>query len=167
MAALRVVLEQLARLRVWRLKPDKAEKLEQNANVTRWIEKAGWRRLSPLNRALGEMSHSHGRVKWGAAFELLVLLNANATPEEAPFTARRHALEVVTRLASKELREYASLLDSSVGHAFDNIAQEIFAGGPVVNRRLEAYFTHAQGLRSHSFPAGSEWVGPAVREETP
>lgn len=165
MGALRVVLEQISRLRVWRLKPQQAEKLEDNANVTRWLEKAGWRRLAPLNRALGEMSHFHGKVHWGAAFELLVQLNIGEAVDEAPHTARRHALQVVTRLASRELRDQVRNLDASVATALDAIAAEIFAGGPTVDRRLDEYLDHAHSLRSHSFPAASEWHGPAHVEE--
>lgn len=110
MAVLRVVLEQTARLRVWRLKPHDAAKLEVKGNPVSWLKKAGWGRLRPLNKALGELVHYRPEANWEGAYDLLVLLNVGATQDEAPFTARRHALETVTRLASKELRETARII---------------------------------------------------------
>ncbi|XAS71998.1 hypothetical protein VUN82_23485 [Micrococcaceae bacterium Sec5.1] len=155
MATLRVVLEQTARMRVWRLKPQQAVGLEENSTPTRWLERAGWRRLASLNRVLGEMSHLRIGVGWGEAFNLLVLLNPDASPEEAPYTARRHALEAVTRLVMKELREQVRDLGSGVGSAFDAIAEEIFAGGPAVDKQLDDYLNHVQTFRSYTFPMGS------------
>lgn len=163
MATLRVVLEQAARLRVWRLKPQHGSRLEANGTPTRWLQKAGWARLSSLNLALGELSHYREDVKWGAAFELLALLNPSVTREEAPFTARRHALEAVTRLVNHELREYISALNPDVGLALDTIAEEIFAGGTQVQKQLDDYLNHVQSYRSFQFPQRSEWQGPASR----
>ena len=50
----RSVLEQTARLRTWRLKPDRAQRLEDRSDRTTprdWLEDAGWRRLSVLTAA--------------------------------------------------------------------------------------------------------------------
>ncbi len=56
----RSVLEQTARLRTWRMKPSRAALMEAKGSRTSprdWLESAGWRRLSVLNRSLGEFSH--------------------------------------------------------------------------------------------------------------
>ncbi|MDQ7808264.1 hypothetical protein Q5425_31410 [Amycolatopsis sp. A133] len=52
MGCLRCVIEQAARARTWRVKPDRAAKIEANpkAKPRDWIEGAGWRRLNLLNR---------------------------------------------------------------------------------------------------------------------
>ncbi len=160
MATLRVVLEQASRLRTWRLKPQQAARLEGRASPSRWLEKAGWGRLAPLNRALGEMSHFRVGVTWGAAFDLLVLLNPDAEPEEAPYTARGHALQAVTRLVGTEVREQTRNLDPKVADAFDAIAAEVRAGGPTVDNRLRRFLDHSQSLRSHNLPDTREERGP-------
>ncbi|HEY0216531.1 MAG TPA: hypothetical protein VGC57_09080 [Cellulomonas sp.] len=152
MSALRVALEQAARLRVWRLKPRHAERLEVDGSPARWIEKAGWKRLGALNRALGDLSHFRLDSDWGSAFDLLVLLNPAVRPDEAPNTARRHALEVVTRLASREIRGWVRVLDPDVAVAFDAIAGETLSGGEAVDHRIEEYLNFASTFRSLRFP---------------
>ncbi len=54
MACLRVVVEQIARSRVWRAKPTRAAALEAKARTTPRdrLETAGWRRLSLLKQAI-------------------------------------------------------------------------------------------------------------------
>ncbi|WP_457948781.1 hypothetical protein ACTAQI_00485 [Pseudarthrobacter sp. alpha12b] len=157
MATVRVVLEQSARLRVWRLKPKYGSDLELLSNPSRWLARAGWGRLSALNRALGEFSHFRPDVKWGPAFELLKLLNPDATPETAPHTARRNALEVVTRLAAREICDQVRVLDPEVANAFSTIASEILAGGPEVDARLDSFLNHSFGFKSYELPADN-WV---------
>lgn len=162
MATLRVVLEQAARLRVWRLKPQHGPRLETDGTPARWLYKAGWARLSPLNRALGELSHYRQDVKWNAAFNLLVMLNPRVARDEAPLTARGHALEAVTRLVNREIREQVAALEPDVGAAFDAIAEELFVGGNRVDQQLDDYLNHVQTHRAFEFPQPSEWVGPSV-----
>lgn len=89
MSILRCVLEQAARLRAWRLKPTKAEALEsRDRSIPRnWLEAAGWRRLSALNRALGEFAHAHPDAKWPGAHELLAKMQMDVDPDKAIFTA--------------------------------------------------------------------------------
>jgi hypothetical protein len=149
MAALRVVLEQTARLRVWRLKPHRAKRLESRGNPASWLGEAGWKRLWALNRALGELTHYRTDANWGGAFELLVLLNVEASKDEAPFTARRHALETVTRLASREVRHAARTLSPRVADAFDALAEEIFVGGVEADAKVDAYLNTAHTYKKY------------------
>src|SRR5665647_3936431 len=94
MAVLRCVLEQVARSRTWRLKPEKARLLEERSETTPrdWLENAGWRRLSPLNRALGEFAHVRPSRRWNAARALLASLQLDVDEDTAIFTARGAAL---------------------------------------------------------------------------
>jgi hypothetical protein len=156
MALLRVALEQTARLRVWRLKPQHGPNLESLGKPSRWIAKAGWGRLTALNRALGEFSHYRPNVAWGGAFDLLVQLNHGVSTDEAPLIARRQALEVITRLVAKEICEQVRSLNHSVADAFVEISQEIAAGGPEVDCRIDEYLNHAHTFRSHDFSAVPE-----------
>lgn len=105
MAVLRCVLEQTARMRTWRTKPGKAAKLE-TAAATRprdWLEAAGWRRLTALNRALGEFAHTKPGSRWSGAHELLSRLQVDADPERAIYTARGAAIDFVAALAAAEV----------------------------------------------------------------
>lgn len=162
MAALRVTLEQLARLRVWRLKPTQSPRLEEFSNPVRWLEKAGLSRVSALNRALGELSHFRPNVKWGAALDLLTQLNVGFSPDEAPLTARRHALVVVTRLASVEVRASVRELDAKVADAFDAIAREVGSGGEEVESQISEFMDHALTYRNEHFSEVSEWTREAA-----
>lgn len=156
MATLRVVLEQVARLKVWRLKPQHGPSLESIGKPSRWSAKAGIGRLAALNRALGEFSHFRPQIHWGDAFNLLVDLNHGVSPDEAPKTARRSAFEVVTRLAAREICEQVRCLDSSVADAFATISLEVFAAGPEVDARVDAYLNNANSFRSQEFPRTRE-----------
>lgn len=104
MATLRCTLEQTARIRVWRIKPEKAEKLETSLGTTPrdWLETAGWRRLSVLGRALSEFAHAHPGSRWDGARNLLTALQINPDEKIAPFTARGSALDFVATLAARE-----------------------------------------------------------------
>jgi hypothetical protein len=110
MAILRCVLEQAARSRTWRTKPAKAARLEARAETTPrdWIEAAGWRRLTPLNRALGEFAHVKANSRWSGARTLLTHFQRDADPDVAAFTARGAALEFVAMLTAIEVAESAS-----------------------------------------------------------
>lgn len=104
MAALRCTLEQTARLRTWHTKPAKAATLEANSATTPrdWLEGAGWRRLSALNRALSEFTHAHRGTRWDGARLLLTALQVDPDTSTAPYTARGAAMDFVTTLAARE-----------------------------------------------------------------
>src|SRR5262249_52397480 len=69
MGVLRTTLEEAARLRTWRRRPDKARRLEASERTTPrdWLGAAGWRRLDALNRALGELAHARADSRWHGA----------------------------------------------------------------------------------------------------
>lgn len=127
MAVLRTVLEQTARMRVWRLKPIKAAKLESRSRPRDWLEAAGWRRLGTLNFALGEFAHVSARSDWEAA--RLVLTNIQQFPErdEAPFTARRSSLELITSLLAIEVCEQADALSRPLADGLRDLFRDVGA----------------------------------------
>lgn len=119
MAQVRTVLEQLARMRVWRLKPKRAAQLEaRGAPPSRWLEGAGWKRLGPLNHALGQFAHMDGRTDWESARELLTAMQVDVDPDHAATTARRSAFELTQELAAREalalLRPVAPATESAL-----------------------------------------------------
>ena len=103
LACVRGLVEQTARARTHRLKPDKAQKMEERmSGPNRWIEAAGLKRLKAFGRALGEFSHIALSSRRGGARAVLVDLQ----PSDAPFpnqTARIHALENATYFLAYEL----------------------------------------------------------------
>lgn len=105
MATLRCTLEQTARLKVSYQKPDKARKLEASAATMPkdWLNAAGWKRLSALNRALGEFAHAHTTPRWNGARNLLAALQIDADPEHALFTARGATLDLVATIVAREV----------------------------------------------------------------
>jgi len=125
MAALRTALEQVTRLRVWRLKPEKAQALELRSTPRDWIENSGWKRLGPLNKALGEFAHLNARSNWSEARDILTNIQEESdNPEAAPFTARRAAAELVTLLIASEVREQISEYSADVAAALGRLFTE-------------------------------------------
>ncbi|MEE4493755.1 hypothetical protein [Streptomyces sp. BE230] len=128
MSALRVVLEQCARLRVWSIKPEKAAKLEESPAATPkdWINAAGLRRLQSLNRALGEFAHFHAKIRLEGARDILQKMQRNGEHEDAQYTARGHALDALAALLMAESIRSASVLSPVMSKAFEEIAEEVF-----------------------------------------
>jgi len=74
LAAARTVLESVARLRAWRLKPQRAVRVEDrgsDATPRDWWEAAGWRRLTELARSLSEFAHWRPTPQWTEASRYL------------------------------------------------------------------------------------------------
>jgi hypothetical protein len=120
MGVLRTTLEQTARLRVWRRRPDKARKLEASERTTPrdWLESAGWRRLEALNRALGEMAHTRVGSRWHGARALLGQLQPALSTETSMYTARGFCLDTVISLAGRELVLATQAFSPAVAKAF-------------------------------------------------
>ncbi|WP_433754659.1 hypothetical protein [Nocardia sp. CA-135398] len=145
MGCLRVVVEQIARTRAWRVKPNRAAKIEtsQNSTPRDWIEAAGWRRLNLFNRALGEFAHGATTADWALARDALVILQHNAdTNEHANFTGRSHAIRASIFIVSRECAAWADSFGSPLGKAYrkvidmdDNQADAVIEG--LMNRAWE------------------------------
>jgi hypothetical protein len=125
MGCLRSVIEQVARVRTWRLRPDRARKIEANPNSTPrdWIEGAGWRRLSLLSRALGEFAHGSTKSNWNVARNALVAIQSAEDGEEARYTGRTHALTAMIFILSVECVAWADTFGSHIGDAYRRIVR--------------------------------------------
>ncbi|BAK33761.1 hypothetical protein MLP_07470 [Microlunatus phosphovorus NM-1] len=148
MAVLRCVLEQVARARAWRLKPEKARRLEDRPQTRPrdWLELAGWRRLTPLNKALGEFAHTLRDSRWGGARLLLADLQVDADPDRAPYTARGGALELVLALLAMESHSWIAGLSenlaSTLGEVFDSMG--LMLDTATIDQTLNHIWTHRE-----------------------
>lgn len=123
MGCLRCVIEQLARARTWRLKPERAAKIEarQNATPRDWIEASGWRRLGLLSRALGEFAHGSTNADWARARDALVALQSDPQDELAQFTGRTHALTALIFMVSVECVAWTDTFSADLGKAYRDV----------------------------------------------
>jgi len=123
MGCLRCVIEQLARARAWRLKPERALKLEQSAATTPrdWLERSGWRRMGIMSRALGEFAHGSTSTNPNLARNALVELQDNTDRSESKFTGRTHAITVLTFMVSIECAAWVKDFDVELGEAYRNV----------------------------------------------
>ncbi|MFI6220121.1 hypothetical protein ACIBEH_06165 [Nocardia salmonicida] len=124
MACLRCVIEQIARARAWRVKPNRAAKIESNPNATPrdWIEAAGWRRLSLFNRALGEFAHGATTADWEVPRQALVSIQHDAdTNEHADLTGRSHAIRASIFIVGRECAAWVDSFGSPLGEAYRHI----------------------------------------------
>jgi hypothetical protein len=163
MAMLRVVLEQAARIRTWRLKPEKASLLEEGLDATPrdWLEESGLRRLSALNRALGEISHFRSTSDWVGARNLIIDLQPDETRGEwAQFTGRGAALDRVALLLFKESLEYVGLLSTTIRTTLIQMLDWFDAASPAAERRFDRYMQHAWSRRKVPIQ-GAPFDGPA------
>ncbi|MFJ7181937.1 hypothetical protein ACIQXA_37575 [Streptomyces massasporeus] len=170
MALLRVVLEQCARLRTWSSKPEKAARLESSASATPkdWLNAAGLRRLQALNRALGEFAHFNAKLRLEGAWDILVKIQGDEESANSLFTARGHALDAMAALVMTEAIRCAESLSAAVARAFEQIADEVFAGGSGVGLEASLEDLLNRALRLKDAPRGDYSLrGPAmaVRDE--
>lgn len=143
MAVQRTVLEQLARVRTWRRRPDRAARLESlTTPPSRWLEAAGWKRLGPLNVALGEFAHLTKRSNWDGARELLVSLQVDSDPELAAFTARGSALELTQELAGREAVEGLRVFAPSTAAGLMDLLGRAGLRIEEIDPSLERHFDH-------------------------
>ncbi|MET8312017.1 hypothetical protein [Micromonospora sp. NPDC005173] len=143
MGCLRCVIEQVARARTWRVRPDRAARIEANPKSTPrdWVEGAGWKRLNLLNRALGEFAHGSTRTNWNAARGALVALQANAeADEEAQYTGRTHALAAMIFIVSVECAAWVDSFSSQLGEAYRKVIRVDDAGA---DRAIDALMNRA------------------------
>lgn len=105
LAAVRVVAELTAVARAHRLKPEKAARLKARKDLpaSRWFELAGWGRLSVFIRAIGEFSHFGLYMRRDGAREALTILNFKDDDAEAPYGARREALDQAAYMLAHEI----------------------------------------------------------------
>ena len=107
MACIRVALEGVAKARAWRLKIEKAKKLDAwAAPVGRWLDLAGYRRLKPLYGRLNRFSHFVLADDGAKIKGLADLLDDQTTLPSHIQTARGKIRQHVEIIAAIEISEW-------------------------------------------------------------
>lgn len=149
MGCLRPVVEQLARARTWRIKPEAATRIEANARSTPrdWIERAGWKRLNLLNRALGEFVHGSTRANTSGAWEALVALQDSTSPT-ARFTGRTHAVTAMIHFVQVEAAKWLEHFDDEVASGYWRVVR---LNEERASRAIELLANRAWSMRDTKF----------------
>ncbi|CAN7332174.1 hypothetical protein LJR042_001850 [Microbacterium maritypicum] len=151
----RSVLESTARARTHRRKPLRALKLENGPQAhktpTRWVDEAGWGRLSPFMRALNEYSHMQGRSRHRESWSLLVKVQELEPSAAAQHTARGHALERVAVMLAHEVIASLTPEWESLSKEFSDLV--LLEGNEAESERdFERWLNVTLGLKAtHSF----------------
>lgn len=121
MIAARTVFESVARARTWRIKPDRARKLEQRTDTSGrdWFRAAGWNRLALLGNALGELSHSAYDSRWDGALRALASLHGEQG--RALNTARGGTLSRAAYMLAIESIAQLEVLSKSLADTARNV----------------------------------------------
>jgi hypothetical protein len=152
MGVLRTTLEQTARIRTWRRRPDKARKLETSGRTTPrdWLEAAGLRRLEALNRALGEMAHARIGSRWHGARDLLAQLQPSPAHEMSIYTARGFCLDTMVLLAGHELVAATRPVSPAVAAAFATVLKLDVRDDDQPDTEIESLMNRAFARRADS-----------------
>ncbi|MEV0199089.1 hypothetical protein [Nonomuraea sp. NPDC050691] len=160
MALLRIALEQTARIRAWRTKPDASRRLEESPKTTPrdWLEAASLRRLSALNRAVGEFAHVRIGSRWLGARDLIIDLQPRPDGEEAVVqTGRGMALAGVTQLLAREVVLVAETHSTAIAEAF----RVALGHDSDSEREIDEWLEYIWSRRNSSL-GESTFEGPAV-----
>lgn len=124
----RSVLESTARARTHRLKPSRAAKMENGPQKQkaphRWVDAAGWSRLSPFVRALSEYAHMQANSRHSGSWELLVKVQGLEVGGSADHTARGHALEKVAAMLAHEVADSLKIEWAALSEEFRHLVIE-------------------------------------------
>ncbi|MGK5742904.1 hypothetical protein [Micromonospora sp. URMC 103] len=165
MSMLRTVLEQVARVRTWRTKPEKARRLEASpATMPRdWLEAAGLRRLAALNRALGEMAHLRADGSWSGARDLLAeLQHPESRIEDYLHTGRGHALSWMSLILAKEAVAVIGRHSAVLARSMGEIVSWFDVDEPGRDREYQRFLDFAWTLRRADI-IKKDRSGPAFR----
>lgn len=149
----RTALESTARARAHRKSPRRASRLEDRGAKTtphRWVEGAGWRRLSAFTRALGEFSHIQDHSRRMKARELLKTIQRDAVDGTEVHTARVSALLEVSKMMGLEVVERLELLAPDLATVFRTLV--LSDDDPALEIEIEAWLD--RGLEYKGFEFG-------------
>lgn len=154
LACMRSVLEGAARARTYRSKPDLAVKLASRARTRphRWLDAAGWGRLSSFARSLGEFAHIQERSRHFGSRALLTAIQEDASVDTAPQTARAQALERIAMMLANETASTLDSVDPVLAAAFRTFVLE--ATKDESEAALSNWLGHAFRFKSHDFGPG-------------
>lgn len=170
LGVIRTILESTAQLRAWRLKRASAERLDGRGETTTtrdWLEAAGWRRLSALVRALGELAHVLPHSRWSGAFDVLSELEESqfhGTPVTAT-TTRGDNLNRSVQLLALETSEHIRLISPELARSTDMLIRPAGLSESDLDRWLSRAFTFRErDLGAPMFRAATEEDYPRPRE---
>lgn len=151
LTCMRSVLEQTCRSRAWRIKPQRATRVESmgsTASPVRWVEAAGYARLGVLSRALGEFAHINFRTRRVGARVALEQLQSPSV-EHRMQQARGFTLEAAAYLLAHEI---AARLDA-VSHDLSEAFREAVTLMPedTHDAQIEELLARGMALRGHDF----------------
>ncbi|GGK31715.1 hypothetical protein GCM10010124_25610 [Pilimelia terevasa] len=115
-----------------------------------WLEAAGWKRLTALNRALGELAHTKATSRWSGARELLAKFQQDINEEDAIYTARGAALDFVAELLARELAAEVSEISPTISEGLLRLFLEIGLCSEQHSYSLESRFNHIWSHRTTS-----------------
>ncbi|WP_157226089.1 hypothetical protein [Rhodococcus sp. AW25M09] len=147
MGCLRVLVEQIASSRTWRLKPTVAQRLHDRGKLSTprdWIEKSGWKRLAALNEALGSYAHGLKNSDWDSARETLIQLQADLTKPAARQRGKTSTLINSIVFLNSENAEWLSVIDRDVESAYWKVVRLTRNG---VDKGMDDYLQRAWVLR--------------------
>jgi hypothetical protein len=154
MAALRCALEQAARITATLKNPRRAASLESRPTLpSRWLEAAGWKRMKLLVEALGEYTHAQKKLDpVGPRLLLLALQMDAADNPDAIFTARRHAVDLVSEFAARSVISTLRTISNKVA---DTAVEMLDNYGPfdLSEERRDQVLDHAWGVRNQRLNA--------------
>jgi hypothetical protein len=168
MSVLRCVLEQTARLRAWRLKPQKAATLEARPESTPrdWLEAAGWKRLTALNRALGELAHAKSTSRWTGARELLAKFQIDVDDQEAIYTARGASIDFVAQLLVQELQDEMMIISPTIAEGLRQVFLVVGLDPTQQSQTVDAQLDHIWSHRAAGLGTGDSILIPRPRGTT-
>jgi hypothetical protein len=151
MATLRCSLEQAARITATLKNPHRAGRMELARTLpSRWLEAAGWKRLSALNDALSEYAHAQRKIDPIGPRLLLAALQIGAEDDpDALMTARRHALDLVSEFAARSTIDVLNTISPIIASSAIQMLDDY---GPfdLSETRKEAVLNYAWGIRARS-----------------
>ncbi|MCF7553780.1 hypothetical protein [Pseudonocardia sp. WMMC193] len=169
MGVLRDVLESLARIRAHLRKPEAAVRLEARGASTSprdWLKLAGWKRLQPLNYALGDLSHLQPSSHWGGSRDLLVALMPPGTdPKLAPYRGRGATLEAIVSLAGHTAIEAVDGLSPGLGVVMRELAEKVGLFDKQREAAVEDWLDRAWDHRQFDYGGPTLARGPAAQDD--
>ena len=152
LTCMRMVLECTARARTYRLKPERAQRLaERGASSTpyRWAEAAGWSRLAPFVRALGEFSHVRERSRHDGSRDLLTAIQQGAIEGHELQTGRGSALNEVASMLAHEVVRTLSGMKPDLAATFRTVT--LSESEAQTESELAGWLDRAMSFRGHDF----------------
>ena len=124
---------------------------ERGASSTpyRWAEAAGWSRLAPFVRALGEFSHVRERSRHDGSRDLLTAIQQGAIEGHELQTGRGSALNEVASMLAHEVVRTLSGMKPDLAATFRTVT--LSESEAQTESELAGWLDRAMSFRGHDF----------------